>query len=72
MDSGLYSPANGNIVLNDVDNAVLVEFAAPDWKIVSRTNYPSTWRMGELVVVPPEHEQAFLDATNGRTAQVAG
>ena len=63
---------NGNIVLNDVDNAVLVEFAAPDWKIVSRTNYPSTWRMGELVVVPPQHEEAFLDATNGKTAQVAG
>lgn len=53
---------NGNIVLNDVDNTVLIEFAAPDWKIVNRTNYPATWRMGELVVIPTEHEQAFLKA----------
>ena len=63
---------NGNIVLNDVDNTVLVEFAAPDWKIVSRTNYPHSWRMGELVVVPSKHEEAFLDAENGKTAFVAG
>lgn len=53
---------NGNIVLNDVDQHVLVEFAAPDWQIVSRTEYPSTWRMGELVVVPERHEAAFLNA----------
>ncbi|HEX5235070.1 MAG TPA: hypothetical protein VFW25_07050 [Silvibacterium sp.] len=53
---------NGNIVLNDVDNTVLIEFAPPDWKIVSRTEYCGTWRMGELVVVPPEHEHAFLQA----------
>ncbi|MGC2160349.1 MAG: hypothetical protein WA634_00440 [Silvibacterium sp.] len=53
---------NGNIVLNDVDNTVLIEFAAPHWKIVNRTNYPATWRMGELVVIPTEHEQAFLKA----------
>lgn len=53
---------NGNIVLNDVDNTVLVEFAPPDWKIVSRTHYPGAWRMGELVVVPKQHEQAFLSA----------
>lgn len=63
---------NGNIVLNDVDNTVLVEFAAPDWKIVSRTNYPHVWRMGELVVVPAQHEEAFLDAANGKTALFAG
>ncbi len=63
---------NGNIVLNDVDNSVLVEFAAPDWKIVSRTDYPQSWRMGELVVVPAQHEEAFLDAVNGKTALVAG
>ena len=63
---------NGNIVLNDVDNTVLVEFAAPDWEIVSRTNYPSSWRMGELVVVPAEHEEAFLNARNEKTVLVAG
>lgn len=63
---------NGNIVLNDVDNSVLVEFAAPDWKIVSRTDYPQSWRMGELVVVPVQHEEAFLDAVNGKRALVAG
>ena len=60
---------SGHIVLNDVDNTVLVEFAPPaagshgtseDWRIVSTTPYPHTWRMGELVVVPAEHEQAFL------------
>jgi hypothetical protein len=53
---------NGNVVLNDVDNTVLVEFAPPNWEIVNRTNYPNSWRMGELVVVPTEHEQAFLKA----------
>ena len=53
---------NGNIVLNDVDNSVLIEFSPPDWTIVSRTNYPGSWRMGELVVVPVSHEQAFLRA----------
>jgi hypothetical protein len=53
---------NGNMVLNDVDNTVLVEFAPPDWTIVSQTPYPGTWRMGELVAVPGEHEQAFLSA----------
>jgi hypothetical protein len=53
---------NGNIVLNDVDKTVLVEFAAPNWEIISTTPYPSTWRMGELVVVPSEYEQAFLQA----------
>jgi hypothetical protein len=51
---------NGNVVLNDVDNTVLVEFAAPNWEIVSTTPYPPAWRMGELVVVPPEYEPAFL------------
>jgi len=53
---------NGNIVLNDVDNNVLVEFAGPAWEIVSRTDYARTWRMGELVVVPEHHEEAFLGA----------
>lgn len=53
---------NGNIVLNDVDKTVLVEFAPPHWEIVSTTPYPNTWRMGELVVVPPAYEQAFLKA----------
>ena len=62
----------GNIVLNDVDNSVLVEFAAPDWQIVSRTNYPDTWRMGELVVVPAQHEQAFLPVKNRSTTLVTG
>jgi hypothetical protein len=50
---------NGNILLNDVDNHVLVELAGPDWQIVNRTEYPAAWRMGELVVVPEEHEAAF-------------
>lgn len=53
---------NGNIVLNDVDQHVLVEFAPPNWEIVHRTEYPATWRMGELVVVPEHHEQSFLSA----------
>jgi hypothetical protein len=58
--------------LNDVDNTVLVEFAAPNWEIVNRTNYPNTWRMGELVVVPSEHEEAFFNTRNGKTVLVAG
>jgi hypothetical protein len=50
---------NGNILLNDVDNHVLVEFAGPPWKIDFQMNYDPEWRMGELVVVPQPHEQAF-------------
>ena len=55
---------NGNVVLNDVDNTVLVEFAAPNWEIVHTTPYPNTWRMGELAVVPREYEQSFRRAQN--------
>jgi hypothetical protein len=50
---------NGNILLNDVDNHVLIEFGQPDWQIVSRTQYSQDWRMGELVEVPAQHENAF-------------
>ncbi|MGA8160211.1 MAG: hypothetical protein WA374_12780 [Acidobacteriaceae bacterium] len=60
---------NGNVVLNDVDNTVLVELAPPNWNIVSRTLYPDTWRMGELVVVPGEHEPAFLNARNASATE---
>ncbi|MBB6147251.1 hypothetical protein HNQ77_005245 [Silvibacterium bohemicum] len=59
---------NGNILLNDVDNHVLVEFAGPQWKIVHKTEYPEAWRMGELVVVPVEHEAAFLAAQTQTTS----
>ncbi len=50
---------NGNILLNDVDNHVLVEFAGSPYEIVNKTPYDQNWRMGELVVVPAEHEHAF-------------
>jgi len=55
---------NGNVVLNDVDQTVLVEFAAPNWEIVHTTPYPNTWRMGELAVVPHQYEQSFRRAQN--------
>jgi hypothetical protein len=50
---------NGNILLNDVDKHVLVEFGGRPWEIVQTTPYDQNWRMGELVVVPAEHEHAF-------------
>jgi hypothetical protein len=53
---------NGNLLLNDVDNHVLVEFSGPQWKIIHKVEYPAEWRMGELVVVPEEHEASFLAA----------
>jgi hypothetical protein len=59
---------NGNVVLNDVDNHVLVEFSGPAWKVVNRTEYPASWRMGELVAVPREHEAAFLTAASQAAA----
>jgi len=34
------------------------------WEIVNKTNYDQNWRMGELVIVPKEHEQAFLKASS--------
>jgi hypothetical protein len=54
---------NGNILLNDVDKHVLVEFAGPPYEIVQTTGYPENWRMGELVIVPAEHERAFRNAS---------
>lgn len=54
---------NGNILLNDVDKHVLVEFAGHPWEIVQTTPYDQNWRMGELVVVPAEHEHAFRGNT---------
>lgn len=56
---------NGNILLNDVDNHVLVEFEGPPYKVINTTPYNQSWRMGELVVVPAQYEHAF------RTAAVA-
>jgi hypothetical protein len=56
---------NGNVLLNDVDKHVLVEFAGPPYQIVSTTPYPESWRMGELVIVPAEHEHAFRNAAVG-------
>ncbi len=53
---------NGRILLNDVDKHVLVEFAGPPWEIVNSTPYNQDWRMGELVIVPAQHEHAFLNA----------
>jgi hypothetical protein len=61
---------NGNILLNDVDNHVLVELAGPSWQIVNLTEYPAAWRMGELVVVPEEHRQAFLRASQTQPVSV--
>ncbi|MFN7997741.1 MAG: hypothetical protein U0Q18_29245 [Bryobacteraceae bacterium] len=55
---------NGNILLNDVDKHVLVEFAGRPWEIVNKTDYDQNWRMGELVIVPKEHEHAFLQASS--------
>lgn len=59
---------NGHIVLNDVDNHVLVELAGPKWDIVQKTSYNDNWRMGELVVVPAEHEAAFSKKHEAVTA----
>jgi hypothetical protein len=53
---------NGHVLLNDVDNHVLVEFAGPPWEIVQKTPYDQNWRMGELAVVPAAHEHAFRGA----------
>jgi hypothetical protein len=61
---------NGNILLNDVDNHVLVEFSGPPWKIDFKMNYDPDWRMGELVVVPEQHEAAFFQS-GGREAALA-
>jgi hypothetical protein len=53
---------NGDILLNDVDKHVLIEFSGPPWQIVNTTPYDQNWRMGELVIVPEAHEHAFLEA----------
>ncbi len=59
---------NGNILLNDVDKHVLVEFAGPPYEIIDTTPYNQSWRMGELVVVPAEYEHAFRMSAVGATS----
>lgn len=57
---------NGNVLLNDVDNHVLVEFAGPPWKVAFSMNYDPEWRMGELVIVPESQEHAFSQTREGQ------
>ena len=61
MEHGSWAP-NGHILLNDVEKNVLVEFAGPPREIIETTPYNQDWRMGELVIVPAQHEHAFLKA----------
>ena len=44
--------SNGNIVLNDVDNHVLVELDARDRREVARVEYDADWRMAEIRELP--------------------
>ena len=53
---------NGNVLLNDVDNHILVEFAGPDWHVTQTIPYNQNWRMAEMITVPAEHEKAFRPA----------
>ncbi len=54
--------SNGNILLNDVDKSVLVEFAGTPYRPIGTTSYDPNWRMAELVEVPKEHEAAYRRA----------
>jgi hypothetical protein len=59
---------NGHILLNDVDNHRLVEMAEPGWETVHVEQYAENWRMGELLEIPPQYVQGFLEAA-GTAAQ---
>jgi len=61
---------NGHILLNDVDKHVLVEFSGPPWEITQTTGYDENWRMGEMVIVPAEHEHAFLKNASAASQKV--
>ncbi len=52
--------SSGRILLNDVDNHRIVEHSGPPWKITNVVDYPTNWRMGELLEVPSEYEAGFL------------
>jgi len=54
--------SNGHIVLNDVDNHRLVEFAPPRWKIARVVPYDVNWRMGELLEVPEPYATSLICA----------
>ncbi len=51
--------SDGRILLNDVDNHRLVEFAAGSREIVNVTDYDPQWRMGELVQIPAGYDAGF-------------
>jgi hypothetical protein len=51
--------SNGNILLNDVDNHLLVELDPQSWKQISVTSYDADWRMGELLELPASYAARF-------------
>ncbi len=51
--------SNGNLLLNDVDNHVIVELGGPSWAEVSRFEYDANWRLGDILQVPNEYVPVF-------------
>jgi hypothetical protein len=54
--------SNGRLLLNDVDNTRLVEFAGSPYQAIETIPYLTDWRMGDLLEVPKQHEAAFRRA----------
>ena len=56
---------DGRVLLNDVDNHQIVEFAAElSWEIRRIVKYDDEWRMCELVETPAEYEFGFRKTTS--------
>jgi hypothetical protein len=60
--------SSGRILLNDVDNHRVVEFAGPPWEIGSVTPYNESWRMGELLEIPAAYQEGFQRAATAAAA----
>ncbi|HTV72699.1 MAG TPA: hypothetical protein VME66_03205 [Candidatus Acidoferrales bacterium] len=59
---------DGRILLNDVDQHQIVEFSGTPPAIAHVIPYGENWRMGELCMMPPAMEEAFLQTIRAHRA----
>lgn len=62
--------SDGHVIVNDVDNHCLVEFAPPDWSTADRIPYDPDWRMGEIAELPRHVVAAFAGAPDACTVDL--
>lgn len=51
--------SSGDLLLNDINRARLVQFTGPPWRPASVIPYPELWRGCRVFEVPPEYQAGF-------------